>query len=93
MLKVRFRTISTPFRQPFTTSHETKTVQEALMVAIEYNGLRGIGEAPIEIPVSVYPNPSNGILNFELDQIHKELIVSVKNVLGQEIKNKKFSSY
>lgn len=47
MLKVRFRTITTPFRQPFTTSHETKTIQEALLVAIEYNGLRGIGEAPI----------------------------------------------
>lgn len=52
MLKVKFRTISTPFRQPFTTSHETKTVQEALLVAIEYSGLRGIGEAPI---ISYYP--------------------------------------
>jgi L-alanine-DL-glutamate epimerase-like enolase superfamily enzyme len=52
MLKVRFRKISTPFHHAFTTNHETKTHQEALLVAIEHNGLRGIGEAPI---ISYYP--------------------------------------
>lgn len=47
MLKLRFRKISSPFRDPFTTTYETKTQQDALQVAIEYNGYRGIGEAPI----------------------------------------------
>lgn len=47
MLKVQFKVISTPFKQAFTTSYETKTVQESLLVAIAYEGFRGIGEAPI----------------------------------------------
>ena len=52
MLKVQFKKINTPFRNSFTTSHETKTNQTALLVAIEYNGYRGIGEAPV---ISYYP--------------------------------------
>ncbi len=52
MLKVQFKRITTPFCNAFTTSHETKSDQTALLVAIAYNGLRGIGEAPI---ISYYP--------------------------------------
>lgn len=59
MLKVRFRKISTPFRQAFTTAHETKTEQPALQIALEYRGFRGVGETPI---ISYYPYTLEGTL-------------------------------
>ncbi len=59
MLKVRFRKISTPFKQAFTTNHETKTEQTALLVAIEFKGLRGIGEAPV---ISYYPQTMDSLI-------------------------------
>ena len=52
MLKLKYKRTRTPFRKAFTTNHETKTEQESFLVAIEYNGFRGIGEAPI---ISYYP--------------------------------------
>lgn len=46
MLHIRFKFLNTPFRHPFTTAHGIKTHQPALLVAIQFNGLTGIGEAP-----------------------------------------------
>ena len=46
MLDIKYKTISTEFTHPFTTAHGLKTHQPALMVAIGYRGLIGVGEAP-----------------------------------------------
>lgn len=59
MLKVQFKQIKTPFKNAFTTSHETKIDQSALLVAIEYNGFRGIGEAPV---ISYYPQTMDSMI-------------------------------
>lgn len=46
MLDIKYKQISTEFIYPFTTAHGLKTHQPALMVAIGFRGLMGIGEAP-----------------------------------------------
>lgn len=46
MLKIRYKTISTPFHYPFQTAHGIKTHQPALLIALESNGIMGFGEAP-----------------------------------------------
>jgi L-Ala-D/L-Glu epimerase len=46
MLTIQYRSINTPFKHPFTTAHGVKTHQPALLIAISYQGIRGIGEAP-----------------------------------------------
>lgn len=46
MLQVRYKSISTPFHHPFTTAHGLKTHQPALLIALSFNGVTGIGEAP-----------------------------------------------
>ncbi len=45
-LSVRYKKIELPFRYPFTISKGTKTHQPALVVALEYRGKIGYGEAP-----------------------------------------------
>jgi len=47
MLKLKFKRTRTPFKESFITDSGAKTAQEAFLVAIEYNGFRGIGETPI----------------------------------------------
>lgn len=59
MLKVRFKKVNTPFKLPFTTQHETKTHQPALLIAIEYNGFRGIGEIAV---ISYYPQTMESLI-------------------------------
>lgn len=46
MLQVRYKSISTPFHHPFTTAHGLKTHQPALLIALSFNRVTGIGEAP-----------------------------------------------
>ncbi len=46
MLHIKYKSISTSFHHPFTTAHGLKTHQPALLVAITFNGITGIGEAP-----------------------------------------------
>ena len=46
MLYLKFKAITTPFRQPFRTSHGLKTEQPALLVALSFSGITGFGEAP-----------------------------------------------
>jgi L-alanine-DL-glutamate epimerase-like enolase superfamily enzyme len=46
MLQIKYKSISTEFHHPFTTAHGLKTHQPALLLAITFNGLTGIGEAP-----------------------------------------------
>lgn len=46
MLQLKFKSISTPFKQPFTTAHGLKTHQEALLIALGFNQITGFGEAP-----------------------------------------------
>ncbi len=45
-LKIRHRIISLPFRHPFTISKGTKTHQTIFQVELEWNGIKGYGEAP-----------------------------------------------
>lgn len=45
-MKVSYRTTNLPFTYPFTISKGTKTHQPALIVALEYFGNVGYGEAP-----------------------------------------------
>lgn len=46
MLQIKYKTISTEFHHSFTTAHGVKTHQPALLIAISFNGVMGIGEAP-----------------------------------------------
>ena len=45
-MKVHYKEINLPFRHPFTISRGTKTHQQALIVELEFMGIRGYGEAP-----------------------------------------------
>lgn len=45
-MKIRHKIISLPFRRPFTISKGTKTHQPIFLVELEWNGIRGYGEAP-----------------------------------------------
>lgn len=45
-MKVRAKMVHLPFKYPFTISKGTKTHQEALIVELEYFGIKGYGEAP-----------------------------------------------
>ncbi|MEZ5046634.1 MAG: dipeptide epimerase [Chitinophagaceae bacterium] len=46
MLKIQFKTITTPFKYSFQTAHGVKNEQSALLIAITYNQYTGFGEAP-----------------------------------------------
>lgn len=46
MLDIKYKSISTPFKHPFTTAHGLKTHQPALLIAVGFRGILGIGEAP-----------------------------------------------
>lgn len=54
-MQVSYRIEELPFRHPFTISKGTKTHQPVFVVGLEWNGLRGYGEAPAiayyDIPV------------------------------------------
>lgn len=43
---LKYRSINLPFKYPFTISKGTKTHQPALIVELEYFGIKGYGEAP-----------------------------------------------
>ena len=45
-MKVTYKTYNLPFKHPFTISKGTKTHQPTLIVALEFMGIRGYGEAP-----------------------------------------------
>ena len=45
-MKIKYRSINLPFKYPFTISKGTKTHQPALIVELEYFGIKGYGEAP-----------------------------------------------
>ena len=45
-MKVSYKIISLPFKYPFTISKGTKTHQPALIVELDYFGIKGYGEAP-----------------------------------------------
>jgi len=54
-MKVNYRAFNLPFIYPFTISKGTKTQQPSLVVELDFNGIKGYGEAPAiayyEIPV------------------------------------------
>ena len=54
-MKIRHRTVKLPFRYPFTISKGTKTHQTIFQVELEWNGLKGYGEAP---EISYYNIPA-----------------------------------
>lgn len=45
-MKVTYKTYNLPFTHPFTISKGTKTHQPTLIVALEFMGIKGYGEAP-----------------------------------------------
>lgn len=55
-MQIRYAAIDLPFRHPFTISKGTKTHQPTFIVELEWNGVKGVGEAPAisyyNIPVS-----------------------------------------
>lgn len=46
MIRVSYKKSNLPFKHPFTISKATKTHQPALIVELEYFGVKGYGEAP-----------------------------------------------
>jgi len=45
-MKLRYKTFDLPFKYPFTISKGTKTHQPTLVVELDFNGVKGYGEAP-----------------------------------------------
>lgn len=45
-MQVKYKVINLPFKHPFTISKGTKTHQPALLVELDYMGIKGYGEAP-----------------------------------------------
>lgn len=45
-MKVEYKTFNLPFRYPFTISKGTKTHQPSFIVSLNFNGIKGYGEAP-----------------------------------------------
>ncbi len=45
-MKVQYRSFSLPFRYPFTISKGTKTHQPTFITELDFNGIKGYGEAP-----------------------------------------------
>lgn len=45
-MQVKYKIINLPFTHPFTISKGTKTHQPALLVELDYMGIKGYGEAP-----------------------------------------------
>lgn len=46
MIKINYHSYNLPFRHPFTIASGTKTHQPSLVVELEWNGIKGYGEAP-----------------------------------------------
>ncbi len=46
VMKCRYKTVNLPFKYPFTISKGTKTHQPAILVELDFNGVKGYGEAP-----------------------------------------------
>jgi L-Ala-D/L-Glu epimerase len=45
-VQINYKIVNLPFRYPFTIAHGTKTHQPIFVVELEFNGLKGYGEAP-----------------------------------------------
>lgn len=45
-MQVKYKVSNVPFKHPFTISKGTKTHQEALLVELDFLGIKGYGEAP-----------------------------------------------
>ncbi|MFM2362994.1 MAG: hypothetical protein RLZZ316_1896 [Bacteroidota bacterium] len=54
-MKIKYAAFNLPFKYPFTISKGTKTHQPSLVVELDFNGIKGYGEAPAiayyDIPV------------------------------------------
>ena len=53
-MQIRYKIFNLPFRHPFTISKGTKTHQPTFVVELEWNGVKGYGEAP---GISYYDMP------------------------------------
>ena len=42
--------------------------------------------------MNIHPNPTNGMLNIEIDGVRSEVIVSVFNILGEKVLENNFSA-
>lgn len=51
----------------------------------------GLGENAFGNSVLIYPNPTSGVLNIQMEQEYEDITVTVRNVLGQIISVQNFS--
>jgi L-alanine-DL-glutamate epimerase-like enolase superfamily enzyme len=75
-LKVHFKEIELPFRHPFTISKGTKVTQPDLVVALEWKGILGYGEAPA---ITYYDTTTSGMaasLSARKDEIERFAMTS-----------------
>ena len=59
MLSVQYKSISTPFKQPFATAHGLKTQQPALLLLLKSGPFWGMGEAPA---IHYYPETVDSMI-------------------------------
>ncbi|MGL6267366.1 MAG: dipeptide epimerase, partial [Chitinophagaceae bacterium] len=45
-MNIKYKIVNLPFRYPFTIARGTKTHQPIFVVELEFNGIKGYGEAP-----------------------------------------------
>ncbi|MDD3859335.1 MAG: T9SS type A sorting domain-containing protein [Bacteroidales bacterium] len=57
-----------------------------------YIEILDIAKYDISTNIKMYPNPTDGIINLELDKDFKDSYIIVRNVLGEDILKKHFSS-
>ncbi|HEY8397459.1 MAG TPA: dipeptide epimerase [Flavihumibacter sp.] len=68
-MRVRYCKTNLPFKHPFTISKGTKTHQPALVVELDFNGIKGYGEAPA---IAYYNIP---VEKMEADLVAKKVFV------------------
>ena len=54
-MNIKYKIVNLPFRYPFTIARGTKTHQPIFVVELEFNGVKGYGEAPA---ISYYNIPA-----------------------------------
>jgi len=52
----------------------------------------GLAEFKEKTNLSIYPNPTNGYVTIQLDEIPKNVVINIKDVLGKTLKEQKVNS-
>lgn len=73
-MNIRYKIVNLPFRYPFTIARGTKTHQPIFVVELEFNGLKGYGEAPA---IAYYNIPAEQMA----DELEKKIHMAGKFAL------------